>query len=96
MTIFQILYTADCNPIHLEIHIHLIGAQKERAFWSYMIHIHLCNCINPKYYSIHVDIQLNIATFYPINRLERQKERADIFFTSYKKFLALDFEEKYT
>ena len=44
-----------------------------------MIHIHLCNCINPKYYSIHVDIQLNTAPFYPINHLERQKERDDNF-----------------
>ena len=82
MTIFQILYIAntDCNPIHLEIHIHLIGAQKERAVWlPYMIHIHLRNCINPKYYSIHVDIQLNTAPFYPINHLERQKERDDNF-----------------
>ena len=44
-----------------------------------MIHIHLCNCINPKYYSIHVDIQLNTAPFYHINHPERQKERDNNF-----------------
>ena len=36
-------------------------------------HIYVHNCIKRKDYSIHGDIQLKYRSFFPINRLERQK-----------------------
>ena len=45
------------------------------------------NCIKRKDYSIHGDIQLKYRYFFPINRLERQKERGDNFFDETKNYL---------
>ena len=36
-------------------------------------HIYVHNCIKRMDYSIHGDIQLKYRSFFPINRLERQK-----------------------